>query len=140
MRDITAFAEALVQDGIIKLPGDGRRSLPFPNPAKALLPPLSEEELERALVQLSGWEPWRERLMLEYPHERRELRRQLRFDGFTSAMNFMHEASRPFKAEKHHPRWSNAMEHRYYPAYHMGCWQSNYQQGRRSCHKTKRAD
>jgi pterin-4a-carbinolamine dehydratase len=83
------------------------RNLPYPNPTKAKLLGLTSRELQRYLRKLDGWEPWSDSIPSEYPHKRQELRRNISFNTFKQAMAFMHEASKLFSAENHHPRWGN---------------------------------
>jgi pterin-4a-carbinolamine dehydratase len=79
----------------------------YPDLQKVKLPPLSEARLAEALEELSRWEPWRERILREYPFERHELRRTIGFTSFTDAMQFMTEAAPIFGRLRHHPRWGN---------------------------------
>lgn len=59
-------------------------------------PPLSEEEIHRALATLPGWS-----------HERDALAKAYLFRSFRSALAFMVRAG--FEAEElnHHPEWTN---------------------------------
>ena len=108
-RDITDFARMLEDKGALTASWDAARQVPnpVPDPKKSNLAELTEEELNDALVRLDGWEAWRESLLKEYPHERREIRRNILFCSFRQAIEFIQEAAALFEGEDHHPRWGN---------------------------------
>jgi len=62
-------------------------------------PPLSEEEIRRALAALPGWS-----------HEREALAKTYSFRSFRAALAFMVRAG--FEAEElnHHPEWTNVYQ------------------------------
>lgn len=62
-------------------------------------PPLSEEEIRRALAALPGWS-----------HEREALAKTYAFRSFRAALAFMVRAG--FEAEElnHHPEWTNVYQ------------------------------
>lgn len=64
--------------------------------AMSTLAPLSKEELNAALSQLSGWSL-----------KDGKLHRQLRFPSFVEAFGFMSSVALAAEAAGHHPEWSN---------------------------------
>jgi 4a-hydroxytetrahydrobiopterin dehydratase len=84
-----------------------REERPPVDPIKRKLHFLTENKLEKALTPLKEWEPCKESLPSEYPSERQELRRDITFDSFKLAIEFMLEAAALFHREDHHPRWGN---------------------------------
>ncbi|HST36176.1 MAG TPA: 4a-hydroxytetrahydrobiopterin dehydratase [Allosphingosinicella sp.] len=105
--DLRVLVSQLEQDNILEARHSGLDHPAYPHPDKAKLPALTEEELGEALASLPDWEPWTERILREYPYERRELRRSVSFRGFRTAIQFMAEASDIFARLRHHPRWGN---------------------------------
>lgn len=107
MSDLRALVLQLEKDGVIEDHHSMRDHPAYPDPAKVKLSALNEEELTAALATLDEWKPWSERILREYPYERRELRRTISFESFSSAMRFMSEATEIFTRLDHHPRWGN---------------------------------
>lgn len=78
----------------------------FPIP-EVKVPPLTEDELDQALLALPGWEPVESAIPRDYPRTRQELRRGYRFDKFKSAIEFLQSLVAPLNELKHHPRIEN---------------------------------
>src|SRR5262249_43089301 len=79
--DMNAVGRQLIELGL-KDNEAGPDALPVPLPWKADLPGLTEDELNEALDDLPGWEPWQDTLQREYPHSRQELRKNFVFNSF----------------------------------------------------------
>jgi pterin-4a-carbinolamine dehydratase len=80
---------------------------PAPLPWKADLEGLTEDQLNQALDDLPGWDPWQDTLEQEYPNSRQELRKRFDFSSFDEAIAFMAYVAPRFTRLNHHPRWSN---------------------------------
>jgi len=104
--DMNAVGRQLIELGL-KDNEAGPDALPVPLPWKADLPGLTEDELNEALDDLPGWEPWQDTLQREYPHSRQELRKNFVFNSFEEAIEFMHDLVPHFESLNHHPRWGN---------------------------------
>lgn len=85
----------------------GADELPTPSRKKARLPGLTDDELNQALDDLPGWEPWQDVVAREYPDSRQELRKNFIFGSFGEAVEFMAYLAPRFDRIKHHPRWTN---------------------------------
>jgi pterin-4a-carbinolamine dehydratase len=81
-------------------------SVLLPDP-RIRINPLSDEEIDKSLIELPGWEPVESSLARDYPNSRFELRKAYRFPSFTKAIAFMQAACDPITKAKHHPRWEN---------------------------------
>jgi pterin-4a-carbinolamine dehydratase len=82
------------------------RSVLMPDP-RMEISALSDEEIDKSLVELPGWEPVESSLARDYPNSRFELRKAYRFSSFSNAIAFMQAAAEPIRKAKHHPRWEN---------------------------------
>jgi pterin-4a-carbinolamine dehydratase len=78
----------------------------MPTPQVRIVP-LTQEELDRALLDLPRWEPVETTIIRDYPNSRHELRRAFRFASFKGAIAFISNLVGPVNALKHHPRIEN---------------------------------
>jgi pterin-4a-carbinolamine dehydratase len=101
--DFSELVETLVKSHRF-IPGDRPVVLPQP---RVTIQPLSEHDLETALVALPGWEPVETMVPGDYPNARQELRKAFRFRSFARAVEFMQTAVAVIERLQHHPRWEN---------------------------------
>ncbi|MDM0084580.1 4a-hydroxytetrahydrobiopterin dehydratase [Variovorax sp. J31P179] len=78
----------------------------LPNPEKKA-PPLTEQELDAALLTLPGWQPFETSIPRDYPYTRHELRRGYQFKNFKDAIEFLQSMVKPLNTLNHHPRIEN---------------------------------
>ena len=104
--DMDSVARELIGFGL-KDGDPGPDVLPTPSRKKARLPGLTEDQLNRELEDLPGWEPWEDTTPREYPKSRQELRKNFVFSSFDAAIGFMAYLAPRFNGINHHPRWSN---------------------------------
>jgi pterin-4a-carbinolamine dehydratase len=86
------------------------KSVSFPNPQgiKDTFPlALSDNELNSALKELSGWELSYEPIPGQSPKEMQEISKKFEFKSFEDAINFMSNTSTFISKKDHHPRWEN---------------------------------
>jgi pterin-4a-carbinolamine dehydratase len=104
--DMDSVARELTRHGLRDIePAPG--VAPVPSRRKADLPGLTDDQLNEALDDLPGWEPWEDTLPREYPKSRQELRKNFVFRSFEEAVEFMAYLAPRFSRLDHHPRWSN---------------------------------
>ncbi|MDM0085722.1 4a-hydroxytetrahydrobiopterin dehydratase [Variovorax sp. J31P179] len=69
--------------------------------------PLTEKELDAALLALPGWQPFETSIPRDYPYTRHELRRGYQFKDFKDAIEFLQSMVEPLNELNHHPRIEN---------------------------------
>jgi pterin-4a-carbinolamine dehydratase len=101
--DITELVRRLVDNYGFK---EAEQKVRLPQPEQSV-PPLTQGELDKELMSLSGWEPVESLIPGDYPRSRQELRKVYIFKSFRSAVHFMNSAVDPVNQLQHHPRWEN---------------------------------